>query len=538
MKRCALLLLLVCLGSVSQDLHAGVRLDIQDLLNSGAAVVTHTPLDIGTIGQALDGDANTLARSANMNPLVIQLEFNQPQTFLWFRTRFLAGHNQWRMEAADSVGDLEDASGSYQLITDWQIGPEQLWSSNVLTLAHTCRILRFSLRRLTGDDYVHLTDVEFYQPKETIELWSQDNPLQIGWNCRPGSWYAVERSHDLMSWTNPIFLKAVGTNLNWQPTNNVMVQFYRVRSALAEERSFVVKKVIVLNYDPILESRGGLRLHQHFGWNDPRVLTTQYLSDLNEVSDNYVRWQLVEFKDIDEWPLKADGFRYTDHTYLEAWRTNGFHKPDGVDYARIINDHALDRRVREGEIDEVILWGFPYAGYYESRMIGATAYWCNAPALIRENTPLYVMMGLNYERGVAEALHSFGHRAESILRHVYGSWSNDGRINHLWDRFTRYEQIAPGVSACGNVHFPPNGQADYDYDNLIGVMSEADDWLNYPNLTGANTLINANAWGGNQRGYMKWWFTRMPKVSGRHPDGQLNNWWAYMVDMNWYSESR
>ena len=95
---------------------------------------------------------------------------------------------------------------------------------------------------------------------------------------------------------------------------------------------------------------------------------------------------------------------------------------------------------------------------------------------------LYVVMGLNPERGVAEALHSFGHRAESIMRKVYGSWSETSEVNHLWDRFTRVASKHPdAVPGVGNIHFPPNAERDYDYQNSNSVLSEADQWLNFPN---------------------------------------------------------
>jgi hypothetical protein len=37
--------------------------------------------------------------------------------------------------------------------------------------------------------------------------------------------------------------------------------------------------------------------------------------------------------------------------------------------------------VARGEIDEIWLFGGPYFGFYESRMAGPGAFWCNAPPL-------------------------------------------------------------------------------------------------------------------------------------------------------------
>jgi hypothetical protein len=85
------------------------------------------------------------------------------------------------------------------------------------------------------------------------------------------------------------------------------------------------------------------------------------------------------------------------------------------------------------------------------------------------------------------------------------------------------------------------------YSDFTSVSSEADDWLNYPLLTGSVTSVNANNWGGPdyQRNFLRWWMARFPKVPGRYldgsnplNDGKLNNWWGYLVDMNEYAESR
>ncbi len=303
---------------------------------------------------------------------------------------------------------------------------------------------------------------------------------------------------------------------------------------------FITKKVLVLNYDPVLSRHGGVRLHEYLHWNDPHRLNAGYLEDLTEVSGKYVRWSVVEFRDLNEWPPFADGFRYDEDSYLEAVSSRVFHQPDAGDYRRIIKQFDLDRRVRDREVDEVIIWAGPWTtGFYESQMVGATAYWCNSPGIQRTGTPLYVIMALNPERGLECALESFGHRTESILQHVYGGWNSGTNVAHLWDRFTRIAKDAPGMAACGNVHYPPNGVADYDYANTNSVLSMADDWLvNYPDFRGATRRFNASEWNFDHRQYLKWWYQHLPRKPGRYSDGKLNNWWSYIVDFNAYPESR
>lgn len=41
-----------------------------------------------------------------------------------------------------------------------------------------------------------------------------------------------------------------------------------------------------------------------------------------------------------------------------------------MDYRAIIRQYDVVQRVESGEIDEVWLFGFPYAGFYESIMVG------------------------------------------------------------------------------------------------------------------------------------------------------------------------
>lgn len=319
----------------------------------------------------------------------------------------------------------------------------------------------------------------------------------------------------------------------------------------------ITKRVLVVNIDPILEKQGGKRLNEHMRWHDPRSLTTGYLDDISTASGRYVKWEIVAWVDLDLWPKKKDGFQYTDDSYLQSASDSKkfpWHAPDGLDYDALIdhplpslNNKTAHQMAAGGEVDEILYWAHPYSGFWESRMVGKTAYWCNAPPLKRD-CRLYVVMGLNPERGVAEAVHSFGHRCESILSHVYGSWSGTAEIKHLWDRFSRAgPKHGVSVAGCGNVHFPPNAAKDYAYSVDEEVLSEANSWLRFPDLGGAPEKVNAATWGGpdHHRNFLRWWLTRFPKAPGLYKDannpsndGKLNNWWCYLVDMNEYPESR
>ena len=229
--------------------------------------------------------------------------------------------------------------------------------------------------------------------------------------------------------------------------------------------------------------------------------------------------------------MKADGFRYTEQSYLEAWRKRRFHNPDGVDYLELVRRFNMVERVSDGDIDEVWLFGHPYGGYYESIMCGPGAFWCNAPPLkgTGHAARRFVIMGFNFERGVGEMLEDLGHRVESIMHRVWADVPDN-----LWQRFVRYDRTHPGRAECGNVHFAPNSVRDYDWGNPRTVMSNCDDWYHYPRLTGERfRQVDCSEWGsGDIRLHHLWWLRHLPHVAGHRSNNIAHNWWRYVADPN------
>jgi hypothetical protein len=288
-------------------------------------------------------------------------------------------------------------------------------------------------------------------------------------------------------------------------------------------------RVCMIVYDPLVEAQGGRRLREVLGWHDPEQLARQYLQDLHDVSGGIARYTVAEQHVLDEYPRKIDGFRYDDASYLTCWRRRaGFHQPDAFDYRQMLERFAIEQKVANGTIDEVWLFAFPYAGFYESCMAGPEPFWCNAPPLsgTERAARRFVIMGFNYERDVGCMLENFGHRVESIMRHVYRNHSGE---NNLWERFIRHEQTAPGAAACGNVHFAPNSRQDYDWGHTRVVASTADNWYRFPDLQGPTRPMDCREWGaGDMRLHHRWWLDHLPRVAGSSA-GVLHNWWTYVL---------
>ncbi len=290
-------------------------------------------------------------------------------------------------------------------------------------------------------------------------------------------------------------------------------------------------RVLLITYNPTIRSQAGRKLSQVLGWQDTERLCQEYIADLRECSAGFVDFQIVERIEVDAFPVKEDGFRYDAETYLRNWRRGrGWHEPDRVDYEAVLAGFDLLKRVDLGRVDEVWLFGFPFAGFYESRMVGPGASWCNSPPLPHDDVSRrFVIMGFNYERAVGPMLESFGHRVESHLEHV---WRHHEGEDNLWKRFIRYDKTAPGKANCGNIHFAPNSVRDYDWGNRTRVPSNCDDWLNFPDFQGIVRQVDCSEWGsGDMRAHHKWWFKHLPKAPGQ-TRGISNNWWWYAVDPN------
>ena len=147
---------------------------------------------------------------------------------------------------------------------------------------------------------------------------------------------------------------------------------------------------------------------------------------------------------------------YTEATYLstydaaKAWEAEPAQAQDSVgwwnypkwinysfDYNAFVDTYHIPARIEAWEIDEVWVFAHPYAGIFESRMIGRSAFFCNSYLIIRSDSRNFIVMGFNYERDVSEMLEDFGHRTESIMAGTYGRWTTNPyypRYLGLWPR--------------------------------------------------------------------------------------------------------
>lgn len=293
------------------------------------------------------------------------------------------------------------------------------------------------------------------------------------------------------------------------------------------------RKVYVIAYDPIMSN--GLRLHNYFHWFDTDYLDLNVINFWKSVSGDRMVYSIVGKQVLNAWPEHIDGHRYTEQEWLTAWANRTPHLPDELNYNRILNDFDICGKLNRGEIDELWLYGAPYNGGWESTLAGPGAYWFNSVPVPEPTgcNKLLPIMSYNFERDFDMALHNFGHRTESTMWHVYGSWQQN-RTAHSWEQFALVKFHSPdyGYSGCGNIHFPPNGTNDYDYTNTAPMQTNCADFENYPDLSEPSQVLEtvtcAN-WGCNHNGYLQYWYTHFPANQGCAKDGIGNDWWKYFA---------
>jgi hypothetical protein len=303
----------------------------------------------------------------------------------------------------------------------------------------------------------------------------------------------------------------------------------------------ITKQVYVIVYDPLLSD--GQKLSQRLNWNDHAVITQQTIDFFKQSTNNKMNYVIADTTVVTSgWPELVDGFSYTEEEYLAVLAgQQPHHEPTGVNYNKIVNTPEFDicGKLNRGEIDEVWIYNGPWFGFYESTLVGPGAFWLNSPPVggTHNCNKLLPIMGPSPERTTHEAVHNFTHRAESTMTKVYGSWQQNN-TSHNWNKFALVKAQSPSYSysGCGSSHYPPNALSDYDYGNLSNVLSNCDDFANYPNLGDplqVSQPVNCTAWGCDDLAYYGYWFGHFPSYLGCGPDNVANGWWKYLTDLGY-----
>ncbi len=200
------------------------------------------------------------------------------------------------------------------------------------------------------------------------------------------------------------------------------------------------------------------------------------------------------------------------------------------DYGALFSKYDLCNVAKQKDIKAVILWadglGEYAGGMWESAITGSGGIPTNGAQLPYCPDKTIVVYGLNYTRGLAEALESYSHHLEAVFRRFRPEWSswsgeNESQNQRSWGRGT----------SCGNAHNPPNASAEYDRINTAYFQSDCRNWK--PDRSGQKENLNCTAWKCTTDGYLQWWMQNMPGAGNTlmGTDGKkVPNWWVYIAD--------
>ena len=267
--------------------------------------------------------------------------------------------------------------------------------------------------------------------------------------------------------------------------------------------------------DPIIN---GKKLSKYYNV-DVKKLHNEVLEEWSNISSE--KYEVVKSVTVDYLPVKNDGYQYTREelaNLLSPHPTIEPHDPDFMDYELFIKKFNLVDMRNSNDFDEVHVWAYPWAGCYESRIIGDKSIWCNSPEL-KASCKNFVLMGFNYQAIMPNAIESFSHKTESILDYCYPKFFK-----------TLKEKV-------GTVHIPFNTIKDYDWENKSYKDNVADSLptsYSYKKTNIFTNLINffryrtfnynageitktdnCEKWHCDQLQWFRYWHARIPKYMWR-----------------------
>jgi hypothetical protein len=242
-----------------------------------------------------------------------------------------------------------------------------------------------------------------------------------------------------------------------------------------------VPKVLLIDFRPPAVPQG---------WRNAIGLAEEFIEAMIQISHKILIYELVAKLEIATYPFLTNGLQYNDVTWPQAMQDeksairDSHGNPLLADYQRILLDYKILQGIKNNQIDEVWMFGGPYFGFYESQMVGKGAFWCNSPG-IEQATRRFVVMGFNYQRGLREMIHSYGHRVESILARNFNSQDFQNKL------YTHQPTPAPKnpfeqwLLKNGTVHSAPNG-AEYGQNEIDWATALNTEW--WPLISDPNAV--------------------------------------------------
>ncbi|HEX6977620.1 MAG TPA: Ig-like domain-containing protein [Patescibacteria group bacterium] len=195
----------------------------------------------------------------------------------------------------------------------------------------------------------------------------------------------------------------------------------------------------------------------------------------------------------------------------------------------LFNKYDLCNYAKANDIKAVIVWGAGsgpyYSGLWESA-VTSNKIRANGATLTDCPDKTIVVYGFNYERGLAEAMESYGHQLETVFRDYrseYQTWADESAAAN--------SGLVGKGDSCGSDHNPPNARYEYDRYNMATVSSDCRNWK--PDGSGIKENMSCTWWGCTPTGWLTFWMQNMPGMDNGLVDsvGQpIPSWWDYIAN--------
>ncbi|HOU89931.1 MAG TPA: carboxypeptidase-like regulatory domain-containing protein [Polyangiaceae bacterium] len=294
-------------------------------------------------------------------------------------------------------------------------------------------------------------------------------------------------------------------------------------------------RVLALIFDPFITGVRSERLSVARDWHDPATLAEGLARAVTAATNGRVRPRLVEKRVLASFPVKVGGIQYSESEYLDCVdHQRGCITADTADYASLLRTQRICSTAREGDLDEVWMFGGPYFGFWDAQLVGRPPIPWGVPPIEDDWCPRLVpVSGYSYEVGLDAALLTLMRRVELAMAEAYGGWEQN-RAESAFEQFALVAAQSPdfGYSGCGSATFAPNGAGAWDFGSSAPASSHCDAFYEYPllgDLAAARQVVTCSAWGCDGQGYARYWLGHLPRADGDAPDGKHADWWRYVL---------
>jgi hypothetical protein len=573
--------------NVRAQVTANTILDINGGIKAGNISATNTEFDTGTLANIFDGDTNSLARTKNINPLVVTLAFKYPTTILG--AKFFCSYENsgtWSLESANTQNDLINKTGSYKVWANARpltgIGNPPHMNDSVGGAATAIQYLRLTSHKI-GDDFVHANELLIYSTGSYSSMKFESSSLDLY-----KDWYFIPKvlvssttqqailKSSLLTYTssNPAVATVDATGkIKYISIGNATITgtYKTLKATLSVQcKSGMIAEQHITNFDPFLSTPAPCSVKQipvvviiylptKDGLNlDTSEIGRDYIATLDaaktklQKQSDQTKYMLEEgskfhgYKDPSALPYL--GYKIIDYIIVYEPLPNSYHGPGKAvadyyaDFNLILNRYNAKHYVEDLGVKQFWLYGYQYNKIAPAESNMASALSGNVSNSDRKKdmpvfSKSYTLYNYNLTVGANENVHDHGHQLEAL----YGYINND-----LFN--TKFVAGEPTQGRCGDTHFAVNSTFNGDYRNFTPKTSDIEDWqpaggptkqisaanwgrikYTFPNNNDFSTDSNAIF----QAHWYIYWRQNMPGMGNKVPNGSggfMSNWWQFTSD--------